>query len=147
MTNKIEPSASDGILVVPGGRGTRVLVNDNDFLEMLVTEVNHSKYCLSICTGSALLAKAGLLNGKSATSNKKAFSWVKSTNTNVKWIQNARWVVDGKYYTSSGVSAGIDMTLGFIRDRFDEQRALRIAKSIEYIWNSDCNKDQFANYE
>ncbi|MDF2512676.1 MAG: ThiJ/PfpI protein [Herbinix sp.] len=147
MTKKIEPSSSDDILVVPGGRGTRALVNDSVFLEMLIVAVKHSNYCLSICTGSALLAKAGLLNGKCATSNKQAFSWVKSTNTNVKWIQNARWVVDGKYYTSSGVSAGMDMTLGFIRDRFDEQKALHIAKSIEYIWNSDNSKDPFANYE
>jgi len=85
-----------------------------------------------------------LLDGKNATSNKKAFEWVKSINSNVNWIKKARWVVDGKYYTSSGVSAGMDMTLGFIRDCFDEQTAIEIANHIEYIWNSDCSKDLFA---
>ncbi len=56
----------------------------------------------------------------------------------------ARWVVDGKYYTSSGVSAGMDMTLGFVKDRFSEQKAIDIAKHIEYIWNEDSRKDLFA---
>ena len=45
--------------------------------------------------------------------------------------------------TSSGVSAGIDMTLGFIKDRFGKQKAIEIANHIEYIWNEDCSKDLF----
>ena len=147
MTHKMERTSKAEILVVPGGRGTRALVNNNVFLEMLTASAMHSNYCLSICTGSALLAKAGLLNGRSATSNKRAFSWAMSTNTNVNWIQNARWVADETYYTSSGVSAGMDMALGFIKDRFGEQRALDIAKSIEYVWNADCSKDPFAVQE
>jgi transcriptional regulator GlxA family with amidase domain len=111
---------------------------------MLNEAAEQSCYCLSICTGSALLAKAGLLDGKKATSNKKAFNWVTSINSNVNWINNARWVVDGKYYTSSGVSAGMDMALGFIKDCFGEQDAVEIANQIEYIWNSDCSKDIFS---
>lgn len=143
VTEKIDTLSKDEILVIPGGRGTRTLVNDTQFLEMLKEKTEQSCYCLSVCTGSALLAKTGLLNGKKATSNKKAFDWVTSVNSNVNWIKNARWVVDGKYYTSSGVSAGIDMTLGYVRDRFSEQRAIDIANHIEYIWNSDCSKDLF----
>lgn len=106
--------------------------------------VMKSKYCLSVCTGSALLAKTGLLNNKKATSNKKAFEWVKSINANVLWIEKARWVVDQKYYTSSGVSAGIDMVLGFVAERFGMIEAKKIAENIEYIWNSDPNNDPFA---
>lgn len=71
---------------------------------------------MTICTGSALLAKTGLLNDKYATSNKRSFEWVKISFDQVKWIEKARWVVDGKYYTSSGVSAGIDIALVFISD-------------------------------
>ena len=147
MTDKIDPADTASkaeILVVPGGRGTRDLVRDAVFLEQLITLTTHSKYCLSICTGSALLARARLLNGKSATSNKRALSWVMSMNKDVNWIQSARWVTDDKYYSSSGVSAGMDMTLGFIKDRLGEQRALNIADSIEYVWNTDCSKDPFA---
>jgi transcriptional regulator GlxA family with amidase domain len=63
---------------------------------------------------------------------------------NVKWKYKARWVADRKYYTSSGISAGIDMSLGFVRDRFGEQKAEEIARIMEYAWNSDKDKDSFA---
>ncbi len=143
ITEKVESVSKEGILVIPGGKGTRILVNDKQFLQVLKDTAESSIYCLSVCTGSALIAKTGLLNNKKATSNKKAFDWVASINSDVNWIRKARWVVDGKYYTSSGVSAGIDMTLGFVKDRFGEQKASDIAKHIEYIWNEDCSKDLF----
>jgi putative intracellular protease/amidase len=143
-TESIQTAAKEGILVIPGGRGTRALVNDSIFIDTLKNAAEQASYCLSICTGSALLAKTGLLNGRRATSNKKAFSWVTSLNSSVGWVKKARWVTDGKYYTSSGVSAGIDMTLGFIRDRFGEAAAVKIADDIEYIWNNDCSRDSFA---
>ena len=144
ITEDIDSADKKGILVIPGGQGTRKLVNDESFLNMLKVMAEKSEFCLSICTGSALLAKTNLLNGKSATSNKISFEWVKSVNDNVNWIQKARWVVDGKYYTSSGVSAGIDMTLGFVSDRFGEEKANEIAHSIEYVWNSDSKNDLFS---
>lgn len=144
ITEKVATVTKGGILVIPGGKGTRTLVNDIQLLQALKETAELSSYCLSVCTGSALLAKTGLLNNKKATSNKKAFDWVASVNSSVNWIRSARWVVDGKYYTSSGVSAGIDMTLGFIKDRFGEQEAKDIANHIEYIWNEDCSKDLFA---
>ena len=62
----------------------------------------------------------------------------------VHWIQQARWVRDGNVYTSSGVSAGMDMTLGFIRDMHGEKTAREIIRMIEYIWNEDQNHDPFA---
>jgi len=127
--NKIEKY---DILLIPGGIGTRVLVNDNAFINKLRDLIEKSTWCLTVCTGSALLAKTGLLDNREATSNKMAFEWVKSIRENVKWKNKARWVVDGKYYTSSGVSAGIDMSLGFIYDHFGEETAGKIAKRIEY---------------
>lgn len=144
LTEQIDLISKGGILLIPGGKGTRTLVHDIVFLQKLKEVAELSSYCLSVCTGSALLAKAGLLSDKKATSNKKVFDWVTSVDSSVQWIKNARWVVDGRYYTSSGVSAGIDMTLGFVKDRFGEQRAIDIAGHIEYIWNSDCNKDIYA---
>lgn len=144
ITDNIDSIDKKGILVIPGGQGTRSLVNDKSFLNMLKVVAEESTFCLSICTGSALLAKANVLDGKSATSNKISFEWVKSVNDNVNWIEKARWVIDGKYYTSSGVSAGIDMTLGFISDRFGEEKANEISNHIEYVWNSDSKNDLFS---
>lgn len=76
--------------------------------------------------------------------NKNAMEWVHSANPNVCWMNRARWVVDQKYYTASGISAGIDMALGFIADRFGNRRAEEIAKSLEYVWNSDPDEDPFS---
>ncbi len=144
MTEPLNHAASNSILLIPGGRGTRALVRDEDFLNHLKKAANDSVYCLCVCTGSGLLAKTGLLKQVQATSNKKAFDWVVSLDSEVNWIKEARWVVDGKYYTSSGVSAGMDMALGFIKDRFGLEKAFDIAKHIEYVWNRDSTKDDFA---
>ena len=88
------------------------------FINTLRNLCDRAENVLSICTGSALLAKSGVLDKRNATSNKKALDWVRSISQNVNWIKKARWVVDEKYYTSSGVSAGMDMSLGFISDLF-----------------------------
>ena len=144
LTEDINDADHNGILLIPGGQGTRSLVNDVKFIENLSDAAMESKYCLTVCTGSALLAKTGLLNNKRATSNKKAFEWVKSINTDVLWIKEARWVVDQKYYTSSGVSAGIDMALGFVSEIFGMDKVQEITEHIEYIWNSDQYNDPFA---
>lgn len=132
------------ILFIPGGSGTRDKVDDVSFTEFIRNMASESKYILSVCTGSALLAKAGILNGKRATSNKKAFKWVVEQGQDVDWVKEARWVNDDKIYTSSGVSAGIDMTLGFIADLFGREKALDISNRIEYIWNEDSEYDPFA---
>jgi transcriptional regulator GlxA family with amidase domain len=89
------------------------------------------------------IGKNWALDNHEATSNKMAFEWVKSIGKNVKWKNKARWVTDGKYYTSSGVSAGIDMSLGFVCDRFGEEIARKITKIIEYEWNDNKDNDIF----
>ena len=133
-----------GILFVPGGQGTRKLVNNEDTILLLRKIAKSSLYCITVCTGTALLAKTGLLNGVKATSNKRAFEWVKSVNLEVHWVYKARWVHDNKFYTSSGVSAGIDMILGFVADKFSKEKAIEIAENIEYVWNDDPSEDIFA---
>jgi transcriptional regulator GlxA family with amidase domain len=144
QTGTIDAMEPDGIVVIPGGQGTRALVNDAVFIAKLKEAVEKSTWCLTICTGSALVAKTGLLDNCNATSNKMAFAWAQSNGPNVRWQYRARWVVDTKYYTSSGVSAGIDMSLGFVADRYGEERAREIARRIEYEWENDKEHDPFA---
>lgn len=138
-TEKLDLANTADLILIPGGQGTRVLVHDKTFIALLRKMVGRCAYCLSVCTGAALLAKTGLLNGLPATSNKIAFDWVESVNNQVLWQKEARWVVAGKYYTSAGVSAGIDMTLGFVADRFGRQRALDIAHQMEYCWHENAD--------
>lgn len=144
LTAPLTTADFSGILLIPGGQGTRSLVNDVVFIKRLTQIAAQSVYCLTVCTGSALLAKTGLLDGKKATSNKRAFEWVKSVNSNVEWTGCARWEVDGKFYTSSGISAGMDMMLGFIAERFGTEKAAGISDSMEYLWNSNKDYDLFA---
>jgi transcriptional regulator GlxA family with amidase domain len=131
------------VVLIPGGMGTRNEVNNDAFIGSIKDISDKAKYVLTVCTGSALLAKTGLLKNRKATTNKIAFNWVIEQDHDVQWIKKARWVIDGKYYTSSGVSAGIDMTLGFIADIHGKETAEKIARRIEYIWNRDRDNDPF----
>lgn len=142
-TQPIDNIEINDVLFIPGGSGTRKDVENIEFLHQIRNLAENSQYILTVCTGSALLARTGLLDGKKATSNKRAFDWVKSNSDKVKWIQQARWVVDGKYYTSSGVSAGIDMALGFVSDLLGKNTAEEIAFRIEYNWQRDRLHDDF----
>ncbi len=131
------------ILLIPGGIGTRALVKDPGFLEALRLVAAEAKIVASVCTGSALLAKAGLLDGRQATSNKLAFEWVTSQGPHVLWQPKARWVADEKFWTSSGIAAGIDMSLALIAHLFDKALADEIANRAEYLWNQNPNDDPF----
>ena len=131
------------VILIPGGPGTRRQVENNILVEQLRSICDSSVYVLTVCTGSALLATTGLLEGRSATSNKKAFEWATSFGKNVQWIRKARWTVDGKYYTSSGVSAGMDMTFGFLSDLKGVDFARKIAFQMEYHWQEDKHLDSF----
>lgn len=144
MTEKLQTiTKQPDIILVPGGLGTRKEVDNTQLLNEIKKLSSESDYVLSVCTGSALLAKAGLLDGKKATSNKRAFSWVETQGADVNWDKKARWKIDGKYYTSSGVSAGMDMALGFLADRDGIDFARKVAKEIEYNWTEDKDNDNF----
>jgi putative intracellular protease/amidase/YHS domain-containing protein len=132
------------ILMVPGGMGTRAEIRNPSMLEFLKDRNAATELATSVCTGSALLAKAGLLNGFRATSNKRSFSFAVEQGPGVKWIGKARWVEDGKFLTSSGVSAGMDMSLGLVAKLYGYDRAPQLASSLEYVWNHDPANDPFA---
>jgi putative intracellular protease/amidase len=131
------------IFLIPGGYGTRREVNNNPFIEQVKAHSHASKFVLTVCTGTAILARTGLLDGKRATSNKRAFDWVVTQGEKVNWIRKARWVQDGKYYTSAGVSAGMDMTLGFLTDLHGIEFARKVAFEIEFNWTENREEDNF----
>lgn len=137
------PQSEIDTLFIPGGTGARTLILESDYINQLKQLAQKSRYVLTVCTGSALLAKSGLLDGKRATSNKLSFEWVKTSSLRTQWIEKARWVTDGKYYTSSGISAGMDMALAFVQDRAGETVARQIATRIEYRWQQDSQQDEF----
>jgi len=131
-------------LLVPGGIGTRREVDNARLLEWLRARAATAERITSVCTGAAVLARAGLLDGLRATSNKAVFSWVQSQGPNVTWVPGARWVHDGRFSTSSGVSAGIDMTLDLIAQHVSADTSEALAKAMEYEWHRDPSWDPFA---
>lgn len=132
------------VLLVPGGRGTRNVDGNAAFLDWLAAQSAGAEYTTSVCTGSLLLAKAGILDGRRATTNKQAFDWVAHQTTGVQWQPSARWVKDDAIYTSSGVSAGMDMALAVIQECLGAQAAHDAAEYAEYIRNPDPDNDPFA---
>jgi transcriptional regulator GlxA family with amidase domain len=132
------------LMLVPGGIGTRREVDNTALIAWLRERAETAKLVTSVCTGAALLARAGLLDGRRATSNKRSFAWVQSQGVKVNWVKQARWVEDGKFATSSGVSAGIDMALAIIARFAGAEAAERAAIAMEYEWHRDPGWDPFA---
>jgi putative intracellular protease/amidase len=99
------------------------------------------------CTFCNLLRRTDHLfshKGEKATSNKNFFSLAVDQDPSVDWQGKARWVEDGKYITSSGVSAGTDMALGLVAKIYGKERAGLLAHSREYVWSDDAANDPFA---
>lgn len=132
------------ILMVPGGMGTRSEINNPAMLAFIQKQDKATQWTVSVCTGAALLAKAGVLKQRRATSNKLAFDFAVAQDGDVLWQKQARWVFDGKYVTSSGVSAGTDMALALVEKLYNREQAESIAHWTEYVWNSDPKIDPFA---
>ncbi|MEM7505873.1 MAG: DJ-1/PfpI family protein [Pseudomonadota bacterium] len=143
----LEKTPAPDILLVPGGRGTRREV-DNPALIGWLREVGmRSGLITSVCTGSALLARAGVLDGRRATTNKLAFDEITPFGPNTDWVSRARWVEDGPVITASGVSAGIDMSLAVIAQVLGPEAARDAALWAEYEANTDPDNDPFALQE
>jgi transcriptional regulator GlxA family with amidase domain len=134
------------LILLPGGIGTVPQLENAALLGFLRDRAPAAEVTMSVCSGSALLARAGLLDGRRATSNKLFFSLARSQSEKVKWQTEARWVEDGPFATSSGVSAGTDMALAVIARLYGRERAERIAVLTEYTWHTDADRDPFAAY-
>jgi transcriptional regulator GlxA family with amidase domain len=132
------------LLLVPGGPGTRAEIGNEQLLETIRHRVKQARVVLSVCTGSALLARAGVLDGRRATSNKRALRWVQDQSSEVEWVRRARWVEDGKFFTSSGVTAGVDAAFAVLSHLFGEGVAEDIARLLEYEHSTDPDHDPFA---
>jgi transcriptional regulator GlxA family with amidase domain len=132
--------------VAPGGIGTLEQLNNKRLLEWLRERAGSAQVVMSVCSGSAILAKAGLLDGKKATCNKRSFRLLTGPYKKVDWVKEARWVDEGNRVTSSGVSAGIDMALHMVDRLYGDELAQRIADGIEHEWHRDAHADPFARF-
>ncbi|CAF1215146.1 unnamed protein product [Adineta steineri] len=130
------------IILVPGGFGIRDETIFNETTAFIKEQYPKLKYLLSVCTGSIMVAAAGILDGRKATSNKRAWALTIKHKT-VNWIPKARWVVDGNIWSSSGVAAGMDMTYAFISTVFSPDIANQLANAMEYEPHTNPDWDPF----
>jgi len=119
------------LLVVPGGFGTRPLLHDEETLDWIRRTASASQQVTSVCTGSLLLGKAGLLEGKRATTHWAALDLLESLGTGAQVERELR-VVDDGVITSAGVASGIDMAFYVVERLCGREVADETARYIEY---------------
>jgi transcriptional regulator GlxA family with amidase domain len=119
------------LLLVPGGPGTRQEVDNPVLIDFIRMQAANCRYLLSVCTGSFLLHEAGLLGGKQATTHWASLDRLRALG-DVQVVQE-RYVVDGRLWTSAGVSAGTDMALAFIAAQAGEEVAQKVQAGAEYF--------------
>jgi cyclohexyl-isocyanide hydratase len=117
------------MIFVPGGTGVNALMEDPAILEFLRTRAESARYVTSVCTGSLVLAAAGLLKGKNATTHWLSLEFLSALGAHA---QKLRVVTDGKFITGAGVTSGIDFALAVAAKVCGEEEARAIQLMIEY---------------
>lgn len=140
----ISESSDYDLLFIPGGDAALDVGRDPEMVQWIKDVSKEVELVMTVCTGSVLLGMTGVLDGHKATTNKMDFTETVHLAPNVTWVKEARWVEDGKFFTSSGVSAGMDMALAAMAHLFGMELADKLALGCEYEWHKDANRDPFA---
>lgn len=158
-THTFDTAPQIDMLLVPGGFGSFDWLpgtedNNVDDYIAYVKKAYHGygefkplQYIMSICNGTILLAKAGILDGRKATTNKDFFFDIAKLGPKTHWLGKARWVVDDNVWTTSGVSAGADGMLAFMEERMDKKWVTGVANMMEWRRVDSSDDDPFAEVE
>ena len=122
------------VLLVPGGYGTRPLMDNRRVLDWIASQNQRVETMTSVCTGAFLLGKAGVLDGLRATTHWESVSRMRSLFPTVSVLDDLRVVDEGRVVTSAGVSAGIDMALHLVGRWHGREIAEATARDMEYDW-------------
>lgn len=145
-THTFETAPKLDVLILAGGPGWRNPTLTAT-LEYIARTAPHVKQVLTICTGSALAARAGIMNGRKATTNKKSWPKAVQAGPNTTWVPHARWVEDESswppIWSSSGVIAGLDLMLHWVGQAYSERNATYIANILEHQRITDPSVDPF----
>ena len=120
------------VLIVPGGFGTRALLNKPALLEWLRLKARHAEMLMSVCTGALVLAKAGLLDGLRATTHHECLGLLRELAPQAEVVETERFTDNGKILTAAGISAGIDCALHAIERLLGRDAATATATYMEY---------------
>lgn len=131
-TYVIENSPALQVLVVPGGFGTRALLNKPSLLEWIRLKTKHAEVLMSVCTGSLVLARAGLLDGLRATTHHECLDLLRELAPRTDVSDTERFVDNGRILTAAGISAGIDCSLHVVERLLGADAAATTARYMEY---------------
>jgi transcriptional regulator GlxA family with amidase domain len=120
------------LLIVPGGWGTREQIGNTRLLEWIARTTENTRLVASVCTGSFLLAAAGLLRGKRATTHWSSLDRFRAAFPDTTVVDSKHWVEDGTVSTAAGISAGIDLSLRLVARLYGEEVARETARYMEY---------------
>jgi len=127
----VEIGAVD-VVLFPGGRGTRALVQDEPTLELVRDLAGSGALMTSVCTGSLVYAAAGILSERPATTYWSAIDLLVGLDPTIEPRPDDRWVDSGAVVTAAGVSAGIDMALHLVARLHSTERARQVKRDIQY---------------
>jgi putative intracellular protease/amidase len=130
-------SPAANVLLVPGGSGARKAVDNPAIVKWVQQNAKTSKYVMSVCTGAFILAKAGLLDGLSATTVNGAIDRLAQVAAKTHVVSNQRYVDNGKVITTAGLSSGIDGALHLVSKIKGKGTAQATALYLEYQWDPD----------
>ncbi|KAF2854785.1 class I glutamine amidotransferase-like protein [Plenodomus tracheiphilus IPT5] len=137
------------IIIVPGGTGVinATLSNLTTIESFLTSRYDATDYILGVSFGVTHLARSGLLKGKKATTNKSGWAWITGFGQDVKWVPQARWVVDGKVWTSSGMASSLDMVYAWLGEVYGNAGGVNLMTDvIEYAPHLNPDWDPYAVY-
>jgi transcriptional regulator GlxA family with amidase domain len=149
-THTFETAPDLDVLIIPGGSGWRNPAW-NASLEYIRRTAPKVKQVITICTGAGLAARSGIMYGRTATTNKLSWDGVVAAGPNTTWVPSARWVEDSSasppIWSSSGVTAGIDLMLHWVETMYNKQNATQIARIMEHVRITDPSIDPYARNE
>jgi transcriptional regulator GlxA family with amidase domain len=131
-SDPVDASGRLDLLIVPGGKGARALLKEGAILDFIRRAHAEGTVVASVCTGALVLASAGLLDGRRATTHWAALDDLRAY-PKVS-VEHQRVIDLGKVVTSAGISAGIDMSLHFVSRFLGLERAREVANRLEYRW-------------
>jgi transcriptional regulator GlxA family with amidase domain len=129
------------LLLIPGGVVADELATPA-VCEWIATVSPRPALIASVCTGAFLLAKAGLLDNKRATTHWEDVADMRAMFPSVTVLKGRRWVDEGPVVTSAGISAGIDMSLHLVERLAGRELALRTARQMDYDWHEELSGDK-----
>lgn len=128
----INDAPQPDILIIPGGSGTRPILQQQDLLSWIKQMSQSAEKVLSVCTGALLLGKVGLLDGLKSTTHHSAYEFLREIAPETEIVRDVRFVDNGKVITAAGISAGIDMSLYVIEILYGKETAQHTTEYMEY---------------